>query len=573
MRFPALAASLLAALLLAAPAPAQIGARVAMLPAQAAEDPARALAEIEALLAELRTRPGADPALLLDLNRLAAQLLAGLGRHAEAGRLLDDLARFAERQPQLGADPLTIRRAAAAAHEAAGDLGAAIRSEQAALQRLRDSAAPPEVIAAALERLADLAGRTGDTAAQAGYRDSARQALFPDVEKANKSWPGEGGHAIVPVHYATDRARSGSADPEEFYGYARGPLDYGVAHVSIPDSHRPGAIERPSIWRLEFSANPAKHVMLRSVTPMEGEAFFAGLAEAAAARPQPEIVVFIHGYNVSFGAAARRAAQLAHDMNYPGLPVLYSWPSQGSTVGYLSDAAVVQLSGRRLSRFLDDLVARSGAQAIHIVAHSMGNRALTEALELYALRHGVQPGDAPHFGQVIFAAPDVDAGLFAEILPVMRPVAQRMTLYASESDWALAASRNLHGNMPRAGQAGADTLAVEGLDTVDMSLLGADMLAHGYFADDRSALADLVAVIWRNAGPERRCGLVPHATARAWLYQPADCPDADLLPVLSTLQADGVEAPEAAVRTLDGMRLDPSRLERIRRIILRILAP
>lgn len=569
MRFPALAA-FFTALLLAAPAPAQIDARVAALPALAAGNPAEALAEIEALLAELRTDPGADPVLLLDLNRMAAQLLAAQGRHAEAGRLLDELARFAERQPRLGADPLTIRRAAAAAHEAAGDMAAAIRSEQAALQRLRDSAAPPEVIAAALERLADLAGRMGDTAAQAGYRDSAQRALLP--EPATRAVPGEG-HVIVPVHYATDRARSGSADPEAFYGYARGPLDYGVAHVSIPDSHRPGAIERPSVWRLEFSADPAKHVMLRSVTPMEGEAFFAGLAEAAAARPRPEIVVFIHGYNVGFGAAARRAAQLAHDMNYPGLPVLYSWPSQGSTVGYLPDAAVVQLSGRRLSRFLDDLVARSGAQAIHIVAHSMGNRALTEALELYALRHGVRPGDAPHFGQVIFAAPDVDAGLFAEILPVMRPVAQRMTLYASENDWALAASRNLHGDMPRAGQAGADTLAVEGLDTVDMSLLGADMLAHGYFADDRSALADLVAVIWRNASPERRCGLVPHATARAWLYQPADCPDADLLPVLSTLQADGVEAPEAAVRTLDGMRLDPSRLERIRRIILRILAP
>ncbi|WP_323038334.1 alpha/beta hydrolase [Gemmobacter sp.] len=573
MRFLRLAALVLALLPLARPVMAQVDARVAALPALAADDPVRALAQIETLLAEVQARQDSDPALLLDLNRMAAQLLSAQGRHAEAARLLDNLARFVDRQPDPLVDPVTIWRAAAAAHEAAGNPRGAIGAEEAALARLRASAAPPQVLAATLERLAVLAGRAGDTAAAQGYRDAARSALFPEVEKANRSWPGQGGYAVVPVHYATDRARSDSDDPEDFYGYARGPLDYGIAEVSIPDQHIPGAIERPSIWKLEFAPDPARHVMLRSVTPMAGEAFFASLASATASRPRPEIVLFIHGYNVSFGAAARRAAQLAHDMNYPGLPVLYSWPSQGSTVGYLSDAAVVQLSGRHLSRFLDDLVARSGAQTIHIVAHSMGNRALTEALELYALRNGIRPGDPPDFGQVIFAAPDVDAGLFAEILPTMRPVAQRMTLYASENDWALVASRNLHGNMARAGQAGADTLAVGGLDTVDMSALGADMLAHGYFADDRSALADLVAVLWRNAAPERRCGLVPHQTADAWMYQPADCPDADLLPVLSTLQADGIDAPDAAIRRLDRLITDPTRLVQIRRIILRILSP
>lgn len=569
MRFPA-AFPLLALLLAAAPAPAQVDIRIAALPAQAAADPAAALAEVEALLAGLRA--GADPALVLDLNRMAARLLAAQGRHAEAGRLLDDLARFAERHPALAADPASIRRAAAAAHAAAGDLSAAIRSEAAVLARQRDSAAPAEVIVASLTRLAALAERAGDAAARDGYRAAAAQALAPAGPA--RSAGGTASHTLVPVFYATDRARSGSAEAEEFYGYGRGPLDYGIAEVSVPVAHRPGAVERPSVWRLEFAPDPAKHVMLRSVEPLEGEVFFGRLAQAAAGRPRPEIVVFVHGYNVGFGAAARRAAQLAHDMNYPGLPVLYSWPSQGSAAGYLSDAAVVQLSGRRLSGFLEDLVARSGAGAIHIVAHSMGNRALTEALELYALRNGIRPGDAPDFGQVIFAAPDVDAGLFAEILPVMRPVARRMTLYASESDWALVASRSLHGDMPRAGQAGADTLAVEGLDTVDMSLLGADMLAHGYFADDRSALADLVAILWRDVAPGRRCGLVPHRTAsRAWLYQPGDCPDAELLPVLSSLQAEGIEAPEAALRRLESLLDDPDRRARLGRIVLRLFQP
>jgi len=244
-----------------------------------------------------------------------------------------------------------------------------------------------------------------------------------------------------------------------------------------------------------------------------------------------------------YASAAKRAAQLAYDMNFVGVPILYSWPSRDSTAGYMADAAVVQLSARRLSRFLGDVVAQSGATTVHIIAHSMGNRALTEALELMSLRRQQTVDMAPPFDQIVFAAPDVDAGLFAEMLPTIRPLARRLTLYASENDWALVTSRHLHGDAPRAGQGGPDTLAVTQIDSLDMSELGDDMLAHGYFASDRSALVDLAALFWRNVDPANRCGLEKarhESGVSTWRYVPGTCPDTAILAAIGQLQELGV---------------------------------
>ena len=119
----------------------------------------------------------------------------------------------------------------------------------------------------------------------------------------------------------------------------------------------------------------------------------------------------------------------------------------------------------------------------------------------------------PLFDQIVFAAPDVDAGLFVNMVRTIRPIARRLTLYASEKDWALESSRRLHGNAPRAGQGGPGTLADGSIDSIDMSELGDDMLAHSYFADDGSAIADMASLFWKNADPAKRCGLEARSDA------------------------------------------------------------
>jgi esterase/lipase superfamily enzyme len=100
------------------------------------------------------------------------------------------------------------------------------------------------------------------------------------------------------------------------------------------------------------------------------------------------------------------------------------------------------------------------AKRIHIIAHSMGNRALVQALSQIAREH--LGGDGPLFQNVILAAPDVDRRVFEELASAFRSEAVRVTLYASDSDKALAAAQTLQ-RFPRAGDANP-LLVVSGID-------------------------------------------------------------------------------------------------------------
>lgn len=513
----------------------------------AESDPPAALVRIEELLEAEQAAATPDPRIVFDLYRLGADILVGIGRSEDAAGVLMQLGRFAtDNRARLDVDPALLFAEAAKLFETVGDLDSAILAQAALIEEQRAGARPGKVISESILRLAELADRAGDPAGAARHRTASEAALLPPNSNARGK---EDGFRAVDVYYATDRARTGETDPNLFYGSGRGELEVGVATVTVPETHVPGLVEAPSIWRLEFRADPARHVVLQSVQPLDPSDFYGRLGQEFAQVPEREAFVFVHGYNVTFDAAARRAAQIAYDMKFGGVPILYSWPSRGSTVGYVADTAVVQLSGRRLTRFLDDLVARSGAETIHIVAHSMGNRALTEALELMALRRSATAGDDPVFGQVLFAAPDVDAGLFKEILPTIRPLAQRMTLYASEEDWALTASRKLHGDMPRAGIGGKTTLTAPQIDSIDMSELGEDMLAHSYFADDSSALADMMTLFWTNNAPQNRCGMYSDAkseTSPVWTYRRGICSDRSLISVLGNLRRENVHSASQA---------------------------
>ncbi len=89
---------------------------------------------------------------------------------------------------------------------------------------------------------------------------------------------------------------------------------YGTCDVSIPARHQFGELERPSLWRLEFRESEARHVLLKSVTPLEGDACLGQMRADLARTRSPDIFVFIHGYNVSFQEAAMRTAQMAFDL-------------------------------------------------------------------------------------------------------------------------------------------------------------------------------------------------------------------------------------------------------------------
>ena len=305
----------------------------------------------------------------------------------------------------------------------------------------------------------------------------------------------------VEVFYGTDRARTGSAAPNRFYGGGRGTFEVGTCIVSIPRGHQVGHVERPTWKKFEFREDPARHVVLLQVNPMEQDAMFQQLSATVDWSGEKALLVFIHGFNVTFEQAAHRAAQLAYDLPYAGVPVFYSWPSNGNVTDYPDDETDVEWTVPHLHGFLQDLVERTGAQKINLIAHSMGNRALAAALRAIAAE-----SEAPVFNEVILTAPDIDAEVFArDIAPAIRPVAERITLYASANDWALHASEEWHG-YPRAGDAGDGLVIVDGIDTIDASTVETSLLGlgHSYFAETEPLLSDLYTLLHRGGAPDER---------------------------------------------------------------------
>jgi len=581
MQFQSKLLSFLIGTLLALPlgARAQTGPDLFALWNVAETDPAQAAQDIDAALAQIQAAPDPDPRTLFDLYRLRADVARQTGDLLTRAGILAELAQFATRVESLEENPVALWSEAANAAEQAGDLRLAQQVLREKLKAQIDRNQLGTDLAQTYDDLARVAQALGDSDAAARNMAAAETARNPVAAVGNDGTRGnDEGFRPVDVYYATDRARTGDSSPTLFYGGGRGSeLELGVATVTIPNVHAPGMLEAPSVWKLEFAPNPAKHVVLQSVTPMPRDGFFGKLQGEFADGQKTDAFVFIHGFNVKFDQAARRAAQMAYDMDFPGVPILYSWPSRGMTVAYVADTAVVRLSGRRLADFLDDLVDNSGATTIHIVAHSMGNRALTDALEILALKRDVTAQSDPLFGQVLFAAPDVDAGLFARMIQTIRPIAKRLTLYASEKDWALVSSRKLHGNAPRAGQGGEDTLADNNVDSIDMSELGEDMLAHSYFADDSSALADMVTLFWQNTEPAKRCGLREHRPISdgpvVWQYESGKCATRNLIDAVAHMQNAHVSSLSEALRVLSNTAQDPSLLLQLEPVIKRILEP
>lgn len=341
--------------------------------------------------------------------------------------------------------------------------------------------------------------------------------------------------ATIRLYYGTDRAPSGSPRPNAFYGAERGRLDLGVVDVAVPRAPKPGGAEVPGLARFDWAGNAAGQIAITELARLDAPDFYAAVAADLAEPDAGEALLFVHGFNTSFAEAARTTAALAYEMNFDGVPLFYAWPSQGTARGYLADAAAVRVSARRLLVFLEDMVETAEGRRIHLVAHAMGARALSEALELYASRH---PEAEAVFGQVVFAAPDLDAELFALQAQAMRRLATRITLYANRADAHLTATHTLAGNTPRAGGDGAGPLLSPDFDTIDMSALGADFLLNG------DLLADVSRLTWNNPAPAARCGMEPAVAeaGRYWVFDPAACDAETLLPAIALARRLGDKA-------------------------------
>ncbi len=409
----------------------------------------------------------------------------------------------------------------------------------------------------------------------------------------------------IRVHYATNRGHEG---PQRFR-----PTGYGARFSS-------DGMENLRFGRVDFEADPAEVARLLSrVRPHtgagDGEAlqdYFArcvqatqsiqayeesipkrGVSEAAQAdiklgsaamfddlrrdmQQGRDVMVLIHGYNVSWAEAVGTAASLEAMLNrgdpsdtapvQPVRVVLFTWPSNGQAlpfVSYKSDrsdaAGSAGAVGRALLKMRDFLhelgrehrmagaemkaerarlrarglreseIERALAQfeatqlcgrKLHLLAHSMGNYVLQNALGR-VWDHS--PGSAlPRlFDHVFLCAADVDDDVLEPGQPMERlhQLTNRVWVYHNANDTALRISDYTKGNPDRLGQRGAarPQQLHQKVAQVDCSALVSGLTQHSYYTNGRIA-RDIRLALQGLPPDDAARGLKPASAVGSWRY-------------------------------------------------------
>lgn len=328
----------------------------------------------------------------------------------------------------------------------------------------------------------------------------------------------EGSQAIV--YFGTNRPIvPGVPDGCERSPDAVSGLGYAIVDINAGRA-TPSAQEASLLLRSD-----ARTLRIAKVATLDEEALLAEV-RARLQRSQNfagQAIVFVHGFNVSCDNAIRRAAQLEHDLGFDGPMLLYSWPSMGrlSESAYFADQEASRKSAAELRDFLR-LVVKSGARTVHLIAHSMGNPLLLSALE--QLQSDPAWIDL-HIGQLILAAPDMDAGDLAAAVPRFRDAVAGITLYASASDRALMASGIVNRqSMPRAGYiAESGPLVVPGVETIDVTEASSEVfsLNHTAYGDSAALVADIGKILLGVHPPDNRSTSMKSAGGGTyWKYMP-----------------------------------------------------
>jgi esterase/lipase superfamily enzyme len=315
--------------------------------------------------------------------------------------------------------------------------------------------------------------------------------------------PLDGDNVDYPVFFATNRKPDGAGG---FGGERADQTTLGKAIVHIPKAHRFGQTGS-GFWKRLWRGDD--RLRLKQTNTLGLDPFYESVrAEVEAARAAgepPQALVFIHGYNVSFENAAIRAAQIGYDLKIPGATAFFSWASRGAPTAYPADEATIEASERAIADFLVEFGQRCGAEKVHVIAHSMGNRGLLRALQRIAADATMR--GKVRFNQMILAAPDVDRALFLDLAAHYGENAERVTLYASRADIAVHLSAGLHG-APRAGYFEPYTVAA-GIDTIAVPKFNVDLLGHSYFAQAGALLHDIFDLMRRGEAPKLRQRIDP----------------------------------------------------------------
>ena len=299
----------------------------------------------------------------------------------------------------------------------------------------------------------------------------------------------------VTVYYGTNRNRREGQAPRRMFGEQRGNFEVGLARVT--------------------GTGDAEKTRLAAVDRIPPEQFHGRLAAAVAAAPEPSILVFVHGFLRSFDQVGRLVAEFAVDTGYQGVPVMWSWPSTSNPARYTVDETNVMWAQADFARFLRGIIEESGAETVHLVAHSLGGRALSAVVLRRLLPAGVNLAPV---GEFVLLAPDIDRDIFVrDIGPPLVAAGLDVTLYTSANDKAMAAALAVHGHY-RAGDSTGGPVVLPGIETIDVTSANRSILGHSYFEESDAVARDLAALLNDRLTAAQRDELVPvgDGASRYW---------------------------------------------------------
>ncbi|MCW2273723.1 alpha/beta hydrolase [Rhodoblastus acidophilus] len=302
-------------------------------------------------------------------------------------------------------------------------------------------------------------------------------------------------HAHSPVFFVTDRNDEQTLDYAMRFGSRRlAPGDPTCGFLGAPDQSRGD----PPLPEAPETLTKGEQACVRLIVD---KVRVSGVSK---------ILFVLHGFNTSFEFFANRILTLGRDLDYAGAIVGWSWPSEGSAFGYAYDEDSSGWSQPHFADFVRAFAEAAPDIQLDFVAHSMGNRILLQTLREYG-----QYRANLRIGAAVFAAPDVAQDIFVEQTQRARDIATFRTLYASEYDHAILISESYH-KAPRAGSGGANTLVMQGVESVDARLSG-----HSYLFDEAKAMKDFKQILNEASAAAAR-GLEARAKGAQtyWIIEP-----------------------------------------------------
>lgn len=307
--------------------------------------------------------------------------------------------------------------------------------------------------------------------------------------------------AKVRLLYGTNRALLLSQGIHA-YGTGYGQLTYGYCDVEVQIDNRLSHSFMSTMKDIFPNEEDNKKYRVQ-IEPLHQDHFYTTLRSRLQEAKSNSVLLYVHGYANSFYDAAKTAAQIAYDIDFKGIPMFYSWPSLSSPTltNYGMDRERIMVSEARLLTFLEDTIEHNPDSSIYIIAHSMGTRAVVGALKTL---NDVDPSKLNVIKEVILAAPDIKTdGFENEIAPSLVDMGRKITVYASNDDYALRAAKLINDGFKRLGDSGNGIPIIAGVESIDASSKNTSLIGHSYIGEP-SVLTDIYYLIHYNLRPDSR---------------------------------------------------------------------